>query len=288
MRKSVRLFLWCVLILGLASCGEERRPPSDQSASGGGGGGSGKPGNKSGSSTAGLSFKDVKPIFAERCVGCHLSEKPPKPDWTVYELAFGKKALIKEFLKSGNMPRPPGKIPANEKAMIIAWIDQGAPKEAVEKPNDGGGKGDGGGPQNPQVAPALPPQQGPETPSPVDATPEIPIPEDSEIPAGLPNTYEDKYRPYIFEVRCKTCHNAATDKCSIPDETCMPNWLLFSNVMAKKESMLDRITRKPGTQGAMPMTGPLPRNDQRMLEKWLNSEMREKADSSKYPEDLPL
>ncbi len=296
MRKSMRLFLECALILGLASCGEERRPAGELSgasdeSSGAGGGSSNKPGNKSGnSSTAGLSFKDVKPIFAEVCVGCHLAEKPPKPDWTIYENALGKKDLIKQYLKSGNMPRPPVKILANQKATIIAWIDQGAPKEATEKPNDGGSCGGDGGGSNPQATPPpVVPPQGPAAATPeVDTPSAIPIPEDSEIPSGLPNTFEDKYRPYIFEKRCKMCHNAESDICATEGATCMPNWLLFSNVVAKKESMLDRISRKPGTEGAMPMTGPLPRNEQRMLENWLKGELREKADITKYPEDLPL
>lgn len=74
----------------------------------------------------GISYADVKPIFAARCTPCHAPGQP-QPNWQDYATAFEKKENIRTrlFVKK-DMPMG-GKLSDDDAKIILAWLDAGAP-----------------------------------------------------------------------------------------------------------------------------------------------------------------
>ena len=68
-------------------------------------------------------YEDIKPIFKKHCSECHdyMSGK----NWQKYEEAFSHKELIKEKVKSKEMPMGRD-MPQEERDKIINWVDTGA------------------------------------------------------------------------------------------------------------------------------------------------------------------
>jgi hypothetical protein len=71
---------------------------------------------------------DVRPILANKCVTCHPGGGT-SDDWGKYSSVFSKRDKIKTRASAGTMP-PAGntQLTASEKALIVCWIDDGAPE----------------------------------------------------------------------------------------------------------------------------------------------------------------
>jgi hypothetical protein len=89
-------------------------------------------------SSAQLVYKDVAPIFYNRCTSCHHPGGHPPEHYTSYSETVPWVSLIKADLNSGKMPpwSPDTTytrflheriITASEKATIINWINAGYP-----------------------------------------------------------------------------------------------------------------------------------------------------------------
>lgn len=86
---------------------------------------------------AAISFaKDVAPILASRCGGCHVSGKKGNFQMVSYEGLMktgmvqrgqGEASRLVEVILSGDMPRGGGKVSPAEVGTLMKWIDGGAP-----------------------------------------------------------------------------------------------------------------------------------------------------------------
>ncbi len=80
-------------------------------------------------STTSVSYStQVAPILSATCssVSCHGTPSLTKPDLTGHSAASTVAVEIKSELQAGTMPKT-GSISASDKALIICWIDEGAP-----------------------------------------------------------------------------------------------------------------------------------------------------------------
>ena len=68
-------------------------------------------------------YKEVKPIFKNRCSECHDSMKDK--NWQNYDTAYKFRYQIKEKLITREMP-PVGTISDDERKQLISWVDGGA------------------------------------------------------------------------------------------------------------------------------------------------------------------
>lgn len=68
----------------------------------------------------------VLPLFKVKCQACHNASTPDR-NWSVYEIAYSKRAVIK--LRIENRTMPIGlTITEGQRQLIIKWVDQGAKK----------------------------------------------------------------------------------------------------------------------------------------------------------------
>jgi len=73
-------------------------------------------------------INQVKGIMISKCVGCHPGNGSPD-NWSVYEDVFAKRSSVKSKVASGTMPpKSSVQLTETERALIICWIDDGAPK----------------------------------------------------------------------------------------------------------------------------------------------------------------
>ena len=86
---------------------------------------------------AAISFaKDVAPILASRCGGCHVAGRKGNFQMASYEGLMktgmvqrgqGEASRLVEVILSGDMPRGGGKVSPDEVGTLMKWIDGGAP-----------------------------------------------------------------------------------------------------------------------------------------------------------------
>lgn len=70
----------------------------------------------------------LKPIIMKRCMPCHTGSIQTLPNFTIYDVAFKKRIMIKHRVWAvRNMP-PGGNITKEEREKFKTWVDQGAKK----------------------------------------------------------------------------------------------------------------------------------------------------------------
>jgi len=79
--------------------------------------------------------KQVAPLLATKCGGCHISGRRGGFQFTSYDALMksgmvqkgqGNSSRIVEVVESGDMPRGGGKVSKDDLAMLTSWIDAGA------------------------------------------------------------------------------------------------------------------------------------------------------------------
>lgn len=130
--------------LVLAGCG------TDSSVAGGAGGGAGADAAATDSGVGGGGggaptwHKDVRPLLARACLGCHRADGIASFDLDDYETARGMGQVLLGAIESGRMPpwgaqdtaecTPPApwqhdlRVGAADRAMLAAWVGAGAPE----------------------------------------------------------------------------------------------------------------------------------------------------------------
>jgi len=91
---------------------------------------------------ASVSFsRQVAPILAKSCGGCHIAGKKGGFQMASYEALMrsghvqrgqGQASRLVEVILTGDMPRGGGKVASQDVATLIAWIDAGAPCDAPD------------------------------------------------------------------------------------------------------------------------------------------------------------
>lgn len=89
---------------------------------------------------AAVSFsRQIAPILAKSCGGCHIAGKKGDFQMASYEGLMrtgmvqrgqGQASRLVEVILTGDMPRGGGKVTSQDVATLIAWIDAGAPCDA--------------------------------------------------------------------------------------------------------------------------------------------------------------
>ena len=79
--------------------------------------------------------KQVAPLLATKCGGCHISGRRGGFQFTSFDALMksgmvqkgqGTSSRIVEVIESGDMPRGGGKVSKDDLAMLTSWIDAGA------------------------------------------------------------------------------------------------------------------------------------------------------------------
>ena len=93
-------------------------------------------GEKPGGAAGGVSFvKQVAPLLLRHCGGCHVAGKRGDFQFSSYETLLktgmvqkgaGTDSRLVEVIRTGDMPRGGGKVSAEECAVLVKWIDEGA------------------------------------------------------------------------------------------------------------------------------------------------------------------
>ena len=100
----------------------------------------GRPGAKGKPSpgpAATVSFsRTVAPLLVRHCGGCHVSGRRGEFQFTSHatllasgmvQRGAGADSRLVEVIRTGDMPRGGGKVPPEDVATLVAWIDEGAP-----------------------------------------------------------------------------------------------------------------------------------------------------------------
>lgn len=154
----------------------------------------GKPGGPGDQSSAAVvDYATVKDkVFASACLKCHgdqVARASLRLD--TYAATFPNIAKIRSEVESGNMPPPPPRgavLSVEQRAMLLAWIDSGAPETTVVSPAP--------------TQPATPPDTS--TPAePPTTTPAQPVPPSE--PAEVPDFNEVSRA--VFIPHCVKCHS---------------------------------------------------------------------------------
>lgn len=144
----------------------------------------------------GASFtSQVAPILTRHCGGCHVAGKKGGFQMTSYaglmksgmvQAGQGEASRLVETILSGDMPRGGGKVPPQDLATLVKWIDAGARFDGPdpEAPLDGGGRGTAA------TAPSARPE----------ATAAVPL-----KPGDV--SFASDIAPLLLE-RCSGCHDA--------------------------------------------------------------------------------
>lgn len=75
-----------------------------------------------------LDFKIVKEtVFAARCISCHSQ-------YNSYQSVIRELTAIQSAVASNRMPKSGGPLPDSQKALLAAWINQGAPEHMGVSP----------------------------------------------------------------------------------------------------------------------------------------------------------
>lgn len=108
-------------------------------------------------STTGLSgggdhvlFSDVKSVFKESCMSCHFDKvSAPKINWLDYSSAKAKSAKLGAYMEADRMPPKTSSEKATfteaDKALILAWVNDGALEVAPQEGDTGSGSVASGG-----------------------------------------------------------------------------------------------------------------------------------------------
>lgn len=156
-------------------------------------GGAGKAGGRTGEQnpSAVVDYETVRAqVFASACLKCH-GEQVARASLRLdtYAATFPNIAKIRSEVESGNMPPPPPRgaiLGVEQKAMLLAWIDSGAPETTVISP--------------PPVEPITPTEPG---------TPSTPTAPPQEPPASEPTQVPDftEVSRTVFVPHCVKCHS---------------------------------------------------------------------------------
>lgn len=125
---------WVCLASMLGACGGDGEAGDPAQSSDGGAGDSGQ-------STDELTYCDVEPIVDRYCVRCHSD--PPQNDapmaLTTWEAIESVRERASDLVAGGFMPftglnlTPPVEpLPQEEKALLLEWLDSGAPQGACD------------------------------------------------------------------------------------------------------------------------------------------------------------
>ncbi|MBX3017523.1 MAG: hypothetical protein KF767_06530 [Bdellovibrionaceae bacterium] len=134
-----------------------------------------------------LSYESVKPIFENRCQRCHQSGS--RNAVTSYNEVFRIKDSI-HFEVSNDLMPDDGPLVADQKRLMVAWLEAGAPETSAQVlacPPTGGGEKPG------------PPGDQPAEPPPVAPTPTPPG-------QGPARTYAE-LREKVLVPKCMNCHS---------------------------------------------------------------------------------
>jgi mono/diheme cytochrome c family protein len=137
-------------------------------------------------------------VFQPSCVTCHSQSN--HQGGVALDSYVGVKAslgLIQNELSGGTMP-PSAPLPGDQVSLILAWIANGAPEDAIVS-------------ASPTATPSVPPHATP-TPKPIVVA--TPTPNSS----GLIATYTS-IRQNIFVTKCLTCHSAGASESRYPLDT---------------------------------------------------------------------
>lgn len=128
-----------------------------------------------------VDFATVKSqVLDPACIRCHSGANPRGGiRLETFEQVFALKDSLRVQVETGAMPpRPPGLSP-DQKALVLAWVDSGAPERTV----------------------ITPPPSGP-----VTSDPSSPLPPVSSVPSFL------EVSSRVFSPHCVKCHNNTDDK----------------------------------------------------------------------------
>ena len=214
---------------------------------------------------AGVSFsRQVAPILAKSCGGCHIAGKKGDFQMASYEGLMrtgmvqrgqGQASRLVEVILTGDMPRGGGKVTSQDVATLIAWIDAGAPCDA---PNpaigiDVGARGGAATPP-PPASPAM---------KPVAVKP-------GEV------SFASDVAPLLQE-HCLKCHGGDETEANLSManlDALMKGGRTGTVVVAGKgsDSLLVKKLRGAGIEGQrMPLGGPpLPDAAIATIEKWID------------------
>ena len=70
----------------------------------------------------------VRPIIMKRCMPCHTGQLSNLPNFTMYDVAFKKRMMIKHRVWTTRTMPPGGNISEDEREKFKTWVDQGAKK----------------------------------------------------------------------------------------------------------------------------------------------------------------
>lgn len=142
-----------------------------------------------------VDFQTVKTkVIDAACIRCHSGAAPKGGvRLETYADVFSQAANVRLQVETGAMPpRPPG-LSVEQKSLLFAWVDSGAPETTVVTPSP---------------VPAPQPPTGPGTP-PVGGTPgptPLPVPTPGTVPDFATVSRE------VFVPHCLKCHDNKTQK----------------------------------------------------------------------------
>lgn len=148
-----------------------------------------------------VDFQTVKTkVIDAACIRCHSGAAPKGGvRLETYADVFNQAANIRLQVDTGAMPpRPPG-LSVEQKSLLFAWVDSGAPETTVVTPAPVPG------PQ-PPTEPSTPPVGGTPSPTPLPTPVVMPTP----LPGGVPD-FATVSRE-VFVPHCLKCHDNKTQK----------------------------------------------------------------------------
>lgn len=160
-----------------------------------------------------LSYESVKPIFENRCQRCHQSGS--RNAVTSYNEVFRIKDSI-HFEVSNDLMPDDGPLVADQKRLMVAWLEAGAPETSAQVlacPPTGGGEKPGDNPpaEEPPVVvtpPRTEPGEQPTEPgSPGDPPAEPPVAPTPTPPGQGPARTYAELREKVLVPKCMNCHS---------------------------------------------------------------------------------
>lgn len=184
---------------------------------------------------------NIKPLIFQRvCSQCH-GTIAGIPNWLDYNQALAKKDIIKFRVQNKIMPPANATINSltpEEIAMVVAWVDSGAPKSA-------GGS----------VASNCSSIGTDGSTTPIDNSPPPPPPD--PLPPEFP-TYSRDIKPMLFVPICGSCHGVRPD---------IPNWQIYSEAEKRADKILRKVSagEMPPPSSGMILTA----NQKELVRRWV-------------------
>ena len=233
-----------------------------------------------GQGTAVSFSRQVAPILARSCGGCHIAGKKGGFQMTSYEGLMrtgmvqrgqGQASRIVDVILTGDMPRGGGKVTSAEVATLVAWIDAGAPFDGA----------------NPALGIDIVARGGAAAPPPRAAAPAIrPV----AVKPGEVSFAAD-VAPLLQE-HCLKCHGGDETEANLSMasfEALLKGGRSTGAVVAGKgeDSLLVKKLRGAGIEGQrMPLGGPpLPDAEIARIAKWIDEGARLDLLTSRTPLD---